>query len=201
MTSEMEVIIKNPNIIKYRLNHINMISFKQRILILVAALCLNACGATTSLKSPQQQAIAQSNLDWAEQYMAQIRKRDDTQSINDKLAYRPLKTGHGCKPTPGSHVRVHYEAKIAQTGKIVDSSYARGRPANYPLPRMVKAWKQAIPRMSEGSTWELYVHPELAYGAKGSLPSIPPNAALVFNVNLIKADICAYNFKRLSLSN
>lgn len=159
---------------------------------------LTGCGASTPTQqtSPQREAVAVSNLAWAEQYIAAVSAQPNVTAISDKLAYQELKSGYGCKPTADSMVRVHYEAKLAQTEQVIDSSYSRGLPDNFPLDRMVKAWKQAVPMMEEGDTWQLYVHPDLAYGAKGSGPSIPPNSAFVFTIQLLKAGTCSYGFQR-----
>ena len=110
--------------------------------------------------------------------------------------YRKLKTGYGCHPAANSNITVHYEASLAENNQLVDSSYQRGRAPTFPLSKMIAGWRTAIPQMMEGDTWELYVHPQQAYGSKGSRPNIPGNAAMKFTVNLIKADSCQHAFQR-----
>ena len=87
------------------------------------------------------------------------------------------------KPTVADVVTVHYEGKLLD-GTVFDSSYARGQPATFPLGRLVPGWQIAIPRMGVGETIEIAIPADLAYGPVGRGP-IPPNATLVFKVELI----------------
>lgn len=87
------------------------------------------------------------------------------------------------KPTVADVVTVHYEGKLLD-GTVFDSSYTRGQPATFPLGRLVPGWQIAIPRMGVGETIEIAIPADLAYGPVGRGP-IPPNATLVFKVELI----------------
>ncbi|OBV10878.1 FKBP-type peptidyl-prolyl cis-trans isomerase [Erythrobacter dokdonensis] len=87
------------------------------------------------------------------------------------------------KPTLADLVTVHYEGRLID-GTVFDSSYARGAPATFPLGRLVRGWQLAIPQMGVGETIEIAVPADLAYGPAGRGP-IPPNATLVFTVELI----------------
>lgn len=87
------------------------------------------------------------------------------------------------KPTVASRIKVHYEGRLID-GTVFDSSYARGEPATFPLGRLVKGWQVAIPNMGVGETIEIAIPADLAYGPIGRGP-IPPNATLVFKVELI----------------
>jgi FKBP-type peptidyl-prolyl cis-trans isomerase len=87
------------------------------------------------------------------------------------------------KPTVADVVTVHYEGKLLD-GTVFDSSYARGQPATFPLGRLVPGWQIAIPRMGVGETIEIAIPADLAYGPVGRGP-IPPNATLLFKVELI----------------
>ncbi len=87
------------------------------------------------------------------------------------------------KPKVSDVVTVHYEGKLID-GMEFDSSYARGEPATFPLNRLVKGWQIAIPQMGVGETIEIAIPADLAYGPVGRGP-IPPNATLVFKVELI----------------
>jgi FKBP-type peptidyl-prolyl cis-trans isomerase len=95
------------------------------------------------------------------------------------LAYRASEQ----KPTVASRITVHYEGRLID-GTVFDSSYARGEPATFPLGRLVKGWQIAIPNMGVGETIEIAIPADLAYGPVGRGP-IPPNATLVFKVELI----------------
>lgn len=87
------------------------------------------------------------------------------------------------KPTVADVVTVHYEGKLLD-GRVFDSSFARGQPATFPLGQLVPGWQIAIPRMGVGETIEIAIPSDLAYGPVGRGP-IPPNATLVFKVELI----------------
>jgi FKBP-type peptidyl-prolyl cis-trans isomerase len=95
------------------------------------------------------------------------------------LAYRASPQ----KPTVASRITVHYEGRLID-GTVFDSSYARGEPATFPLGRLVKGWQIAIPNMGVGETIEIAIPADLAYGPAGR-GRIPPNATLVFKVELI----------------
>jgi FKBP-type peptidyl-prolyl cis-trans isomerase len=87
------------------------------------------------------------------------------------------------KPTVADVVTVHYEGKLLD-GTVFDSSYRRGQPATFPLGQLIPGWQIAIPRMGVGETIEIAIPSDLAYGPVGRGP-IPPNATLVFKVELI----------------
>lgn len=168
-------------------------------LILLASLTFAGCVSQTI--TPDQPRIAtgksaSANLTFAQQYLAQVKQQPGIQTTSTGLAYRVLKTGYGCKPTSDSAITIFYQAQVADGMKIIDSNYSRGRPDTFPLNRMIAAWREALPMMAEGSRWELYTPPRLAYGSKGAGRDVPPNAAMVFTVELLKAGTCAMSFKR-----
>lgn len=140
--------------------------------------------------------MANQNARWAAQYMQTVQQQAGIHTTASGLAYKIIKQGYGCNPTADSAVKVHYQAQLASNLNIVDSSYARGSASVLPLDKMIGAWKEGIPLMAEGSTWEFYVPPELAYGVRGSGYAIPPNSAMIFSVQLIQAGTCANSFIR-----
>ncbi|WP_296719675.1 FKBP-type peptidyl-prolyl cis-trans isomerase [Erythrobacter sp.] len=87
------------------------------------------------------------------------------------------------KPTVADRITVHYEGRLLD-GTVFDSSYERGKPATFPLGRLVEGWQRAIPQMGVGETIEIAIPADLAYGPVGRGP-IPANATLVFKVELI----------------
>ena len=87
------------------------------------------------------------------------------------------------KPTVDDRITVHYEGRLLD-GTVFDSSYTRGQPATFPLGRLVEGWQLAIPNMGVGETIEIAIPSDFAYGPVGRGP-IPPNATLVFKVELI----------------
>lgn len=87
------------------------------------------------------------------------------------------------RPSVTDRITVHYEGRLID-GTVFDSSYPRGTPASFPLGRLVKGWQIAIPNMGVGETIEIAIPADLAYGPVGRGP-IPPNATLVFKVELL----------------
>ena len=79
---------------------------------------------------------------------------------------------------------VNYRGTLLD-GKEFDSSYKRGQPATFPVNGVIKGWTEALQLMKEGSKWELFIPPALAYGENGAGGVIPPSAALIFEVELL----------------
>ncbi len=100
------------------------------------------------------------------------------------LQYIILKPGDGPSPKATDTVQVHYTGWLLETGKEFDSSVRRGRPATFPLNRVIKGWTEGVGMMKVGEKRRLIIPPDLAYGKRGR-PSIPPNSTLVFDVELL----------------
>ena len=101
------------------------------------------------------------------------------------LRYRILRESDGRKPTAQDIVKVHYSGWLDDETEF-DSSYARGKQAEFPLSQVVPAWTEGLQLIGEGGMIELEVPPELGYGARGAPPVIPPNATLHFKVELFE---------------
>ncbi|MDH4070550.1 MAG: FKBP-type peptidyl-prolyl cis-trans isomerase [Ignavibacteria bacterium] len=99
------------------------------------------------------------------------------------LQYKIISAGTGPKPTASSTVEVHYTGRLID-GSVFDSSHKRGAPAVFPVNGVIKGWTEALQLMPVGSKWELYIPSDLGYGPGGS-GVIPPNATLVFEVELL----------------
>jgi FKBP-type peptidyl-prolyl cis-trans isomerase FkpA len=101
------------------------------------------------------------------------------------LVYKSLKDGNGPSPAATDVVRVHYRGTL-QDGKEFDSSHSRGKPAEFPLDRVIKCWTEGVQMMKVGGKAQLTCPPGIAYGAKGTPGGpIPPNATLNFEVELL----------------
>ena len=90
----------------------------------------------------------------------------------------------GPKPGPTDKVKTHYHGSFLD-GKVFDSSVDRGTPATFPVNGVISGWTEALQLMSVGAKWKLFLHPNLAYGERGYPGSIPPNSALIFEVELL----------------
>jgi len=98
------------------------------------------------------------------------------------LQYKIRTLGDGPKPSRVSKVKVHYEGML-MNGFVFDSSYHEEEPVQFSLKRVIKGWQEGISLMPAGSTFTFLIPPELAYGEKGTA-GIPPNATLIFDVDL-----------------
>jgi FKBP-type peptidyl-prolyl cis-trans isomerase len=102
------------------------------------------------------------------------------------LEYIEIEAGSGAQATAGKTVKVHYTGKFPD-GKVFDSSVPRGEPLAFTLGagRVIKGWDEGIALMKVGGKAQLVIPPELAYGTRGAGGVIPPNATLVFDVELV----------------
>ncbi|MDB2592156.1 FKBP-type peptidyl-prolyl cis-trans isomerase [Gammaproteobacteria bacterium] len=109
----------------------------------------------------------------------------DVQTTSTGLQYKVLEEGNGPKPNLDDQVTVRYEGKLPD-GKVFDSSYQRNQDATFGLKQVITGWQEALQMMPEGSTWEITIPADLAYGTQGVPGVIPPNSVLTFKVNLVK---------------
>ena len=117
-------------------------------------------------------------------YMAENAARPGVTTLESGLQYEVIKTGTGAKPGPTDTVSTHYHGTLID-GTVFDSSVDRGVPAEFPVNRVIAGWTEALQLMAVGSKWRLVIPPELAYGERGTGGVIPPQATLVFEVELL----------------
>ncbi len=101
------------------------------------------------------------------------------------MVIKQTKPGTGASPAAADQVKVHYEGRLID-GKVFDSSIARGEPATFPLSGVIACWTEGVQTMKVGGKAQLVCPANLAYGANGSPPTIPPQATLVFDVELLE---------------
>ena len=96
-----------------------------------------------------------------------------------------LKEGSGASPKSTETVKVHYRG-VLENGKEFDSSYGRGQPATFPLNRVIACWTEGVQTMKVGGKAKLLCPAKLAYGSRGVPGTIPPDATLIFEVELLE---------------
>lgn len=117
-------------------------------------------------------------------FLTKVSSEQGVVTTDSGLRYKVLQAGSGVKPSATNTVTVNYEGRLVN-GTVFDSSYQRGSPARFGVSDVIAGWTEALQMMTAGSTWELYIPANLAYGERGVPGVIPANAVLVFKVELI----------------
>ena len=109
----------------------------------------------------------------------------DTGVVTDSgLVYQALEEGQGASPGAKDTVRVHYRGTFTD-GREFDSSYQRGTPIEFRLDRVIACWTEGVQRMKVGGKARLTCPPSIAYGSRGAGNVIPPDAVLMFEIELL----------------
>ena len=127
---------------------------------------------------------AEENRASGDAFLAENRGKKGVRALSSGLQYRVIVPGTGSSPSASDTVIVHYRGRLID-GKEFDSSYRRGEPAVFVPNEVIRGWKEALPLMKVGSKWEVYVPPDLAYGARRPGPDIGPNSTLIFEIELL----------------
>lgn len=141
-------------------------------------------------KQAEMEKVATENDAKGKAYLDKNKSREGVVVTDSGLQYEVVEAGDGAKPTAEDTVVVHYSGKLID-GTEFDSSYQRGEPVQFGVGQVIPGWTEALQLMPVGSKWKLTIPAELAYGAAGAGGRIPPNATLLFDVELIdiaKAD-------------
>ena len=120
----------------------------------------------------------------SKKWLDEIKTKPGVKTDKSGLLYKVVKAGNGASPTVEDTVVVQYRGTLPD-GKEFDSSYKRGKPATFPLNRMVKGWQIGIPFMKQGAKYEFWIPADLAYGKRGAGKVIGPAQAIKFEVELI----------------
>jgi FKBP-type peptidyl-prolyl cis-trans isomerase FklB len=127
---------------------------------------------------------ASQQMEQGQKFLDENGQREGVVRLPSGLQYEVLQEGTGPKPEGGSRVTVHYEGRLTD-GKIFDSSYERNQPTTFGVRQVIAGWTEALQLMPVGSKWRLFIPSELGYGSRGAGGSIPPNAVLIFDVELL----------------
>ncbi len=139
-------------------------------------------------KAAQDQFAARlaTSLAESETWMDNNRREAGVVTTQSGLQYKvntSTPNPNGLGYTGDQTVTVHYEGKLTD-GRIFDSSYDRGRPESLKPSELIEGWKEVLTLMKPGDQWTVFMPPSLAYGAEGKGDAVPPNAVLVFEIDL-----------------
>jgi FKBP-type peptidyl-prolyl cis-trans isomerase len=155
---------------------------------------LNEQEASAEVKELQQETKQKSialrreklhkNKQEGDAFLAANKTKDGVVTLPSGLQYKILKAGEGKKPSGNDVVFCNYRGTLI-SGKEFDSSYRRGKASPFAFPRVMRGWKEALQLMPVGSKWQIFVPPDLAYGASGAGNVIEPNSTLIFDLELV----------------
>ncbi len=132
----------------------------------------------------RRKALAEENLRAGQAFLEQNGKKAGVVTLPSGLQYQVLRQGEGRIPGQNDRVTVHYRGRLID-GTEFDSSYARNKPATFPVAGVIPGWSEALRRMPVGSQWRIFLPPDLAYGSQGAGSMIGPNAVLIFDIELL----------------
>lgn len=124
-------------------------------------------------------------MEKAKAFLAESAKKPGITVLESGLQYKVVKPGSGEPPKITDTVKVHYEGHTID-GKKFDSSYDRGKPAQFALKGVVKGFSEALTHMKPGAKWKVIIPPELGYGTRGAGNAIGPNEVLMFDLELLE---------------
>ena len=133
----------------------------------------------------QQAEAGKAVREAGEKFLAENAEKPGVVVLPSGLQYTVITEGTGAKPKATDRVKCHYEGTLTN-GQAPASSYRRGEPAVFPLNGVIAGWTEGVQLMAEGAKYRFFIPYHLAYGERGAGQSIPPYAALVFDVELIE---------------
>lgn len=131
--------------------------------------------------------VSKINLNESKAFLAENKEKEGIVTLESGLQYKVLKEGKGPFPKATDKVKTHYVGTLID-GTEFDSSIKRGEPIIFSVTGVIAGWTEALQLMKVGSKWNLFIPPELAYGENGAGNLIGPNAALIFEVELISIE-------------
>ena len=132
----------------------------------------------------QFRVLSEENQAASEAFLLANKSKTGIVALPSGVQYRIIEEGDGARPGLESRVTVHYRGSKLD-GREFDSSFARGTPEEFTVNAVLKGWQEVLPLMKAGSTWQIFVPPELAFGARGN-PPVGPNEALMFDIKLVE---------------
>ncbi len=134
-------------------------------------------------QAAEREVAVKKNLEEGAKFLAANKTKPNVVTTASGLQYQILRPANGPKPKASDMVLAHYRGTFLD-GKEFDSSYKAGQPVEFPLNRVIPGWTEGLQLMPKGSKFKFWIPAELGYGAEGQGNSVPPNATLVFEVEL-----------------
>ncbi len=134
-----------------------------------------------------QEAASTRNAEEAKAFFEKNKSAQGVTTTASGLQYQILTPADGKKPGAEDTVKVHYRGTLLD-GTVFDSSYDRGEPVTFPVNAVIPGWTEALQLMPVGSKWKIFIPSDLGYGPGGAGDKIGPNAALVFEVELLSIE-------------
>ena len=137
-----------------------------------------------SAQREEQKKAAEKNLADGKIFIEENGKKEGVATLPSGLQYKVIEKGSGASPKKTDTVTVNYKGTLID-GSEFDSSYKRGKPATFRVDGVIAGWTEALQLMKPGAKWKLFIPSNLAYGERGAGAKIPPNATLIFEVELL----------------
>ncbi len=141
-------------------------------------------GIMQSKQAEQARIQGEKNQSEGDAFLAKNAEREGVTVTESGLQYEVLQAGEGPSPTAAAKATVHYTGKLLDD-TVFDSSVERGMPATFPLRQVIPGWTEGVQLMNKGAKYRFFIPSAIAYGKRGAPPKIGPDAALVFDIELI----------------
>lgn len=135
-------------------------------------------------KRDRSRGSSGNNRKLAEEFLAKNGKKKGIVETGTGLQYQVIEHGEGASPAENSYLTVHQRCTLV-SGQVIEDTYKENKPSEVQVNELIEGYQEGIMLMNKGARYRFYIHPDLAWGKKGSGSKIPPNSLLIFDVRLI----------------